>query len=92
MEMLAMATLINKGYNPKRVGTWYLAAAIAHTARTGRPLMMTKEVYPEVAKQYNTSIVAVERGIRTAIRDVTPEQSNSEVVRRIALEQMAHED
>jgi hypothetical protein len=92
MEMLAMATLINKGYNPKLAGTWYLASAIAHTARTGRPMMITKEVYPEVAKQYGTTANAVERGIRRANQDVSPEQTNSEVIHRIALEQMAHAD
>lgn len=92
MNMITMAALISKGYNPKRVGTWYLAAAIEHTARTGRPMAMTKEIYPEVAKEYGTTSVAVERGIRSVIRDAEPMQTNSEVVRRMAAERMAHED
>lgn len=93
MEMLAMATLINKGYNPKNRGTWYLASAIAYTAKTGRPLMMmTKELYPEVAKQYGTTGNAVERGIRVVVHQVEPGTTNAEVVRRMALEHMAHAD
>ena len=92
MNMITMAALISRGYNPKHVGTWYLASAIEHTARTRRPMAMTKELYPQVAKEHGTTAVAVERGMRTAIRNAEPGHTNAEVVRRMAAEWAAHED
>lgn len=91
MKMLAMATLINKGYDPKRLGTWYLAEAIAQTAQTGRPLMMTKEVYPAIAKEYQTTATAVERAMRGVVREVEPGKTAGEAVVGYAVERMLDE-
>lgn len=86
MKTLALVTLINKGYDPKHLGTWYLAEAIAQTAAARRPLMLTKEVYPQIAKEYDTTASAVEKAMRSVVKRAEPGATAAEVVRGDALE------
>lgn len=92
MKTLGMAALMNRGYSTKHKGTWYLGEAISMTARAGRPLMLTKEVYPALARRMETTPAAIERSIRTSIARAEPGRTCTEVVREVALGMYAHED
>lgn len=52
-------------------GTRYLAQAAIMQGRASRPLMVTKEIYPAIAKANETKAGAVERGIRGAVLEAT---------------------
>lgn len=91
MRTLALVTLINKGYDPKRLGTWYLADAIASTAAARRPLALTKEIFPKVAKEYDTTAAAVERAVRTVIKDFEPGETAGDIIRGYAVEMILDE-
>lgn len=60
--------LLALGLSPKRRGFHYLDAALAlYHADSG--ISVTKELYPTVARQFDTTATSVERAIRTAIQD-----------------------
>jgi len=62
--------LYSLGVTEKYVGFFYAACAVElYRARLNQPLFVTKEIYPNVAKRYQTSWQAVERDIRT-VRNV----------------------
>lgn len=93
MEKLAEVALKNRGYNFRYAGTWYLARAVELNAALGRPMSLTKELYPALAKQMQTSPAAVERAIRATISRAEPGRTASEVIREVAYgELMVHED
>lgn len=59
--------LYSLGVAANYTGFFHMASAIALCReQPGRLLLVTKCLYPEVAKQYNTNWKAVERNIRTA--------------------------
>ncbi|MCI9479680.1 MAG: hypothetical protein HFI21_11815 [Lachnospiraceae bacterium] len=59
--------LYSLGVTANYTGFFHMASAIALCReQPGRLLLVTKCLYPEVAKQYNTNWKAVERNIRTA--------------------------
>lgn len=84
--------LRRRGYSPKMCGTWHLLRAIEITREAGRPLMMTKEVYPAIARYAQTTPAAVERSIRGSIARAEPGRTNAEVVRDVALGMRWNED
>lgn len=61
--------LLEAGVSPTLRGFRYIPAAVKYIRENPEAIKsrMTKEVYPEVAKQFNTSASKVERGIRHAI-------------------------
>lgn len=90
--MNAFEELKRRGYNTKNNGTWYLVRAVELTREAGRPLMMTKEIYPALAQQMNVSAYQIERSMRYTISRTEPGRTNAEVVRDIALGMNAHAD
>lgn len=90
--MNAYEELKRRGYNTKHKGTWYLVRAVEMTRDAGRPLMMTKEVYPALAKQMDVSWEQIERSMRYSIGQTEPGRSNSEVVRDVALGMVGRAD
>lgn len=59
------------GVTTKYKGLRYLCDAVAMTIdaeRSGDRVMVTKDIYPVVAKKYHTTIFAVEQNIRTVSR------------------------
>lgn len=59
-------------------GTVYLAEAAAIlSCNMFSQLMLTKEVYPEIARKYGTSAAGVERDIRSAIENLWNKRSFS---------------
>ena len=59
--------LYSLGVTANYTGFFHMASAIALCReQPGRLLLVTKCLYPEVAKQYNTNWKVVERNIRTA--------------------------
>lgn len=60
-------TLYRLGLTANYTGFFYTSYAVWLTAEhPDRLLLVTKWLYPSVAKQYHTSAAAVERGIRSA--------------------------
>ena len=55
------------GIFPDKIGYTYLKMAIEICMKKSG-IMICKDVYPEIAKQYNTSPACVEKNIRTAIK------------------------
>ena len=63
--------LYQLGVTANYTGFFHAACAVSLCAeQPDRLLLVTKWLYPEVAKQYNTNWKAVERNIRTSIRIV----------------------
>ena len=60
--------LLALGFSLKRRGFHYLDASLAIYC-TNPQISVTKELYPMVAKQFNTTPTSVERAIRTVIQD-----------------------
>lgn len=60
--------LLALGFSPKRRGFHYLNTAL-EMYHSDTQISMTKELYPAVAKQFDTSASSVERAIRTVIQD-----------------------
>ena len=60
------AVLLELGMNASRGGFQYTRDAIVMLRRDPGQLL-TKDVYPEIAKQYNTSATAVEKNIRDTV-------------------------
>ncbi len=61
-------------------GRDYLVRAVAIVLQQGRP-QMTKEVYPQIAAEFETKASRVERAIRHAIERVF-DNANSEAIRK----------
>ncbi len=66
------------GISPALSGYGYLMLAVQIVADLGKRcrILMTRDIYPEIAKAYDTSPSCVERGIRHAI-SVSYERANS---------------
>lgn len=60
--------LLALGFSPKRRGFHYLDTALA-LFRSEPQLSITKELYPLVARKFETTHTSVERAIRTVIQD-----------------------
>ena len=60
--------LLALGFSPKRRGFHYLGAALC-LYHSDPNISVTKELYPMVAKQFETTATSVERAIRTVIQD-----------------------
>ena len=60
--------LLNLGATPRYIGFDYVIHAINLSMENSQYLLsVTKELYPDVAKKYHTTIYSVERDIRTVI-------------------------
>lgn len=67
--------LSRMGFPPKRIGTTYCEEAILALAMSDKKdVMITKEVYPRIALNYQTNAKNVERDIRLVIEKVWTEQ------------------
>lgn len=63
--------LLQLGATPRYVGFDYVIYAITLSLKNNQYLLsVTKELYPDVAKQYHTTIYSVERDIRTVITTI----------------------
>lgn len=94
------------GFAESTIGTKYIREAVGIAADLDR-VMMTKHIYPAIAKAHGEPPAAVERAIRTAISKATRspmwewhwrqiggwnEPSNSEVIMRLTREVLLDED
>lgn len=94
------------GFAESTIGTKYIREAVEIAADLDR-VMMTKHIYPAIAKAHGETAAGVERAIRTAISKATRspmwewawreiggwnEPSNSEVIMRITREVQLDED
>ena len=71
------------GIMPRVKGYFYINEAVEIIRRKGEePLLITKDIYPEIAQKYETSTECVERAIRTSIN--TAWMNNREMVNKIA--------
>lgn len=53
------------GITSKYKGYYYLIDAVAIKAgAVDQPLVITKDIYPELARKYHTSVACIEHGIR----------------------------
>lgn len=88
-----MAKLRRDGLSYKYLGSWYLTDAITMTAEEGRPLMLSKEVYPAIAAATDgADWRCVERNIRTALKAAGVEMEAGEYIRDKAAEVIADEN
>lgn len=72
IEELIRALGVSRNY----VGYHYLVKAVGIAVENRKAVeAVTKEIYPDVAKYYGTTVKAVERGIRT-VRDVIWKYAN----------------
>lgn len=83
--------LLELGIKPNLKGFHLLKRAIYLTMRNGcRPIPVTKELYPQLAKEFEETSSRVERAIRHAISssqvDGVKSNSNKEFVAMVALE------
>lgn len=78
--------LKERGLSYKYDGTWYLTDAIAITADAGRPIALTKELYPTIAQTNQIDWKAVERSIRWAMKRAGIEMEAGELIREVAAE------
>lgn len=63
--------LSRMGFPPKRIGTIYCEEAILIIALSDKKdVMITKEIYPHIARNHQTNVKSVERDIRIVIEDV----------------------
>ena len=78
--------LVRRGYSYRYAGTAYLERAAHAAAGTmmGRRLMITKELYPAIAKATETTPAAVERAIRAVVHRFEPGRTAGEVIYDIA--------
>ncbi|MCL1789910.1 MAG: sporulation initiation factor Spo0A C-terminal domain-containing protein [Peptococcaceae bacterium] len=81
MEMIE-DYLLGLGVKVHYSGFWYLAKAIDLYAPG---VMVTKELYPDVAKEFSTTPSRIERGIRHAVRSVEDHMTNHEFIARAHL-------
>jgi hypothetical protein len=76
------------GFSESLSGTKMLRYAANYAARHSRSyewqIMVTKNIYPEVAKAFNTTAIRVERNIRTAIKSAGYGMTNSEAIAQLA--------
>ena len=69
--------LIRKlGVQPNLKGYKYLKTAIMYYMTTEERILVTKELYPGIAQEFNDSPGRVERAIRTAITTMWERQAN----------------
>ena len=79
--------LVRRGYSYRYAGTAYLelAAQAAASSLSGPRAMMTKEVYPAIARAANTSPAAVERAIRSVVHRYEPGLTAGDVIYDVAV-------
>lgn len=69
VEVIIVKTLFNLGISPNTKGYHYLREVILHCVTSdGNPKTFNKELYSEIAEEYNTSACSVERAVRHAIK------------------------
>lgn len=79
--------LINRKFNPSYCGFTYIREAIKIVKLSDKPLFVTKDIYPKIAKKYGTKIQRIERGIRHIIgMSSMYDNTNFECICKIALE------
>lgn len=75
--------MIQLGATPNYVGFRYCVTAICLVLEDSqRLLFVTKQIYMEIAEQYHTTDMAVERNIRTVVEVMW--RSNPEYLRKLA--------
>lgn len=89
---IAMQKLKARGLSYKHSGSWYLTDAVAMIAEEGRPLMLTKEVYPAIASEGGMNWKQVERNVRTALEAAKIDMEAGEFIRELAAEVVACAD
>lgn len=85
--------LVQRGYNYRYAGTGYLEMAVYSAASrlAGPRPMLTKEVYPMIARLAETTPAAVERSIRSVVHRVEPGRTAGDVIYDVAVG-LGHED
>ena len=85
--------LVRRGYSYRYAGTAYLelAAYSAASSLTGRRPMITKELYPMIARVSETTPAAVERAIRAVVHRYEPGRTAGDVIYDVAVG-LGHED
>lgn len=71
-EYVVTQYLIRIGVPTSLKGFRYIRSAILYLlAEKNRTVLLTKELYPKIAEEHNSSVSSVERAIRTAIERAT---------------------
>lgn len=84
--------LLKKGFSPHLKGFDYLVEAVRlWNGDIKYSHNVTRLLYPSIAELYRTSAGSVERAIRHLIHSANINQSNSELIARIALETIINE-
>lgn len=101
-----LRTMDQLGFAESTIGTKYIREAVQTAAEHDR-VMMTKHIYPALAKNHGETPAGIERAIRTAIGKATRspmwewawreiggwnEPTNSEVIMRLVREVLIDED
>lgn len=77
MEKSVIEIICSEGIPVNCRGFWYLKDAIIFLLENEEDhVLMTKDLYPEIAKRHHTSVAGVEKAIRNAICKTWEESSN----------------
>lgn len=91
-ERQAISRLIRKlGIIPKYRGYYYVADAAMmylETVKAQEAVMITKEIYPTVARKYKVTVASVERSIRTVVQ--VSWETNAELLQDVAGYPLSH--
>ena len=83
-ETQALTLLHKLGIQKMYKGCEYIIASIKYMSRNETYFTpVTKVLYVEIAKQYNTSSICVEKNIRSIIKKIWSNQGNSKLIREI---------
>lgn len=70
LDVQVTRVLIALGFSPKNIGFHYIRQALVLTVQDPSLLeLITKNLYPKLAKQFNTKSMDIERTLRFAIGD-----------------------
>ena len=70
LDLQVTRVLIALGFSPKNIGFHYIRQALVLTVQDPSLLeLVTKNLYPEIAKHFNTKGMDIERTMRFAIGD-----------------------
>lgn len=94
MNQFVRMELIKRGYSFRYHGTGYIekAANVVIDGWGGPRPMLTKEVYPTIAKACGTTDIAVEKAVRDAVRRTEPGRKAGAVIFEIAAVGKAYAD
>jgi len=86
LERKLSQKLIDMGVTPNLKGYKYLLSALIYAVNNPKGWQITKAIYPSISKEYDVTILNVERAIRHAITKTDISTTNSEFIALLAEE------